>query len=93
MRINESSRLAMIKSYQQTAPKPLEKKLLKGQSADQLEISSQAQEKLKQTIEDQAHSNGRVQDLKDQIASGTYRIDSDRIADKLLSIWKRETDQ
>lgn len=93
MRINEPNRLAMMKSYQQSAPKPLDKKATKGQSTDQLEISPQAQEKLKQTIEDQIDGNQRVQELKEQIASETYRIDSERIAAKLLSIWNRGTDQ
>jgi len=89
-----SNRLMMIHSYQQTSTKPMDnQKTLKTQSADQLEISPQAQEILKQSIENQAVESAKIQELKDRIANGTYQADSKRIADKLFSIWNKGSHQ
>lgn len=85
-----SNRLMMINSYQQTSTKPMDNKnSMKTQSADQLEISPQAQEILKHSIENQAAESAKIQDLKARIANGTYQADSERIADQLISLWKK----
>lgn len=85
----QSNRL-MMNSYQQTTNKTIDnKKTSKKQSVDQLEISTQAQEILKNSKESRITEASKLHELKDRIAQGSYRADSERIADKLISLWTK----
>jgi negative regulator of flagellin synthesis FlgM len=84
MKINNFNRLGALQSYQKTtAQKPLEQNKSKEQF-DQLEISAEAHDKLKE----EAGHKARLQELKQQITSGTYHVDSGKVAEKLLAHWK-----
>lgn len=85
-----SNGFALFKSYQQTSTKPVDtNKTSKNQSADQLEISREAQEILKQTVENQSVNQAKLEKLKNQIADGTYQMDTEQIAERLISQWKK----
>ncbi|RKD24240.1 flagellar biosynthesis anti-sigma factor FlgM [Ammoniphilus oxalaticus] len=91
MKINDLSRISAMNKYQQTSANPKDKRLVKKQETDQLEISPQAQQKLEQKRNDQAPDAAeRVSVLKAQIETGAYKPNSDLIASKLLSLWNKE---
>ncbi|MBP1931499.1 flagellar biosynthesis anti-sigma factor FlgM [Ammoniphilus resinae] len=91
MRIQDANRLGMLQSYQKSVQKLPDKKSAARLEGDQLEISADAQERLKLGEMNQTDTRTHIQDLKDQLAAGTYNIPSEKIAEKLLSIWKNHT--
>lgn len=60
----------------------------KSTASVEVKISSQGREMAQALTSDQAQRQERVQELKKQIADGTYKIDSSKIADKMLDFWK-----
>ncbi|MEO2076732.1 MAG: flagellar biosynthesis anti-sigma factor FlgM [Bacillus sp. (in: firmicutes)] len=83
MKINDFSRLQGLQSYKNTVNKsPLQETGKKSQ-IDKVEFSPTAQEKIS------AEREKRIQELKAQIENGTYKVDSGKIAEKLLSSWEK----
>lgn len=89
MRIQDTNRLGMIQSYQKMGQKLPEKQTEKPPKHDQVQISSQAQEKLRQIQSEQTGREERIQQLKEHVDKGNYPFDSDKLADRLLSLWKK----
>lgn len=59
------------------------------QKEDKLNISQQA--KLMQISKSQQTERTQfVQNIKEQVQSGTYEIDSETIADKMIHFWSKE---
>jgi negative regulator of flagellin synthesis FlgM len=56
-------------------------------SAD-VSISSRGREISQAMMSEQAQRQQRIQELKQQIADGTYKVDSSKIADKMTAFWK-----
>ncbi|RHW33327.1 flagellar biosynthesis anti-sigma factor FlgM [Neobacillus notoginsengisoli] len=54
----------------------------KQDKVDTVELSNEAQ------IQLQKDKELKIQQLKSQIENGTYKVDSEKIADKLISLWK-----
>jgi negative regulator of flagellin synthesis FlgM len=85
MKINQYNngiqRLGAIQAYQKTSEQP-KKETNKKPQYDQVEISSQAQQQL------QKDKDARIEQLKNQIANGTYKVDGEKIAEKLLAFYK-----
>lgn len=89
MRIHDTNRLGMIQSYQKMGQMiPEKNNIQKKQQKDQVEISSQGQEKLKQIREDHVNRQERLIELKQQVELGSYKVDSGKVAEKLLSYLK-----
>jgi negative regulator of flagellin synthesis FlgM len=56
-------------------------------SAD-VSISSRGREISQAMMSEQAQRQQRIQELKQQIADGTYKVDSSKIAEKMTAFWK-----
>lgn len=58
-------------------------------SKDQLTISAEAKALLEEVnSQHRLERQAKVEQLKDQISTGKYKIDAEKIADKLLEWWK-----
>jgi negative regulator of flagellin synthesis FlgM len=53
-----------------------------------VEISSRGREIAQAMKSEQAQRQERVQELKQQIANGSYHVDSSKIAEKMIGFWK-----
>ncbi|PLS01441.1 flagellar biosynthesis anti-sigma factor FlgM [Neobacillus cucumis] len=82
MKINDVSRLQGLQSYKNSISKVQNQEIKKAQ-VDKVEFSQAAQEKIS------VDKEKRIQALKEQIQNGTYKVDSEKIADKLLSNWNK----
>ncbi|MGG1401156.1 flagellar biosynthesis anti-sigma factor FlgM [Bacillus salipaludis] len=60
----------------------------KSTSSAEVEISSRGREISQAMTADHAQRQKRVQELKQQINNGTYRVDSNKIAEKMIDYWK-----
>ncbi|TGV31005.1 flagellar biosynthesis anti-sigma factor FlgM, partial [Mesorhizobium sp. M00.F.Ca.ET.186.01.1.1] len=57
---------------------------------DEVNISTEALEMQRQVEDTNApQRREKVEQLKKQVEEGTYRVSSERIAEKLLSFWKK----
>jgi negative regulator of flagellin synthesis FlgM len=59
-------------------------------SAD-VSISSRGREISQAMMSEQAQRQQRIQELKQQIADGTYKVDSSKIAEKMTAFWKNSS--
>lgn len=87
MKINDFNRLQGIQSYKNNINKVPEQEISKKVQVDKVEFSPAAQEKIS------AEREKRIQALKEQIDNGTYKVDSQKIAEKLLSTWDKGSDK
>jgi len=94
MKINEPSRLSGVNPYlKQQESKPAGIGREKAKRKDQLEISPEAKE-LQELQAAASRDNAdparqaKVEELKQQVSTGTYRVDSGKIAEKLLPYLK-----
>jgi negative regulator of flagellin synthesis FlgM len=62
----------------------------KSSPSAEIKISAKGLEISKALATGQAERQARIQELKAQIASGTYNVDSSKVADKLLGFWANE---
>lgn len=90
MRINEPNRVGMINAYNKTGSNQVGKSGKIPMGKDEVNISTEALEMHKQ-VEDvnSPQRREKVEHLRKQIEEGKYHVPSERIADKLLSFWKK----
>lgn len=82
MKINPINRLdAAYQAYQKNN-QPKREEVTNKPQADKVELSSEAK------LQIQKEKDAKIEQLKNQIANGTYKVDSEKLADKLLSAWK-----
>lgn len=88
MKINETGRIGGINPYHrglETRDQQIEKKKHK----DQLSISVEAMEMLDaQKLKSDPVRKERIQQLRHEVSTGTYFVESDKIAEKLLPYFK-----
>ena len=90
MRINEPNRTGMINAYNKTGATPVSKSGKISMGKDEVKISTEAMEMLKQVEDPNAPARReKVEQLRKQIEEGTYHVPSEKIADKFLSFWKK----
>lgn len=89
MKINETGRVGAINNYQRQVESQRKDSDLKARRKDEVSISTEAKELLKaqETAQDPARAE-RIEDLKSQVSSGTYKIDAGALADKLAPYFK-----
>ncbi|USG65332.1 flagellar biosynthesis anti-sigma factor FlgM [Brevibacillus ruminantium] len=89
MRINEPNRTGMINSYNQSN-KAQSAKGRTPMGKDEVNISSEALEMLKQVEDPQSPARReKVSSLKQQVEEGTYKVPSEKIAEKFLAFWRK----
>jgi negative regulator of flagellin synthesis FlgM len=90
MRVNEPNRTGMIHAYNKTGTTQVNKSGKIAMGKDEVKISTEAMEMLKQVEDPNAPARReKVEQLRKQIEEGTYHVPSEKIADKLLSFWKK----
>lgn len=90
MRINEPNRAGMINAYNKTGATPAGKSGKIPMGKDEVNISTEALEMLKQVEDPNAPARReKVEQLKKQVEEGTYRVSGEKIAEKFLSFWKK----
>lgn len=87
MKINETQRIGAIHSYQRNADSRNGNVNKKGRQLDEVLISPEAKEMLQSQIGDKER-NGRIETLKKSVATGTYHVDANKIAEKMLPYFK-----
>lgn len=58
-------------------------------ASTKVEISERGMEIAKAMKSDQPQRSERLQELKQQIADGTYVVDSQKVAEKLIDFWRK----
>ncbi|MEH7250999.1 flagellar biosynthesis anti-sigma factor FlgM [Neobacillus niacini] len=90
MRINDMQ--YGLYSYQNQPKQTVTPNTLKKPSASaDVQISSRGREMSQAMISEQAQRQQRIQELKQQIATGNYQVDSNKIADKVLDFWTKNS--
>ena len=93
MKIQGNNRLTGVNPYQKLNTPGVEKaKKTATSKADEVQISSEAKEMLNIQKTDHTDRKARIQELKAQIESGTYKVDSRLLADKLYDVLKGNKD-
>jgi negative regulator of flagellin synthesis FlgM len=80
MKINEPQRVGLFRAYPQSAELRQEPASGKRRK-DEVQISDEAKELLGAQSGDR---ESRIRELKNEVSSGTYRVDAGKIAEKLL---------
>ncbi|MNH88859.1 anti-sigma28 factor FlgM [compost metagenome] len=91
MKINETGRIGSINSYQRQLDNQRQLTDKKTKRKDEVSISIAAQELLQAQANEKASDPARIQriqDLKAQVAAGTYKVDAGKLADKLAPYFK-----
>ncbi|WP_309137879.1 flagellar biosynthesis anti-sigma factor FlgM [Paenibacillus sp. SC116] len=89
LKINDTQRIGAAQQYQRQqsithATKPNKRK-------DEVTISTEAKQLLSANTRAQDSSKAeRIQELKQAVSTGTYHVDSNKIAEKLLPIFSRD---
>lgn len=63
----------------------------KSPSSAEISISSAGREISQAKMTQQAEHKARVQELKQLIAEGNYKVDSSKVAEKLISFWSTDS--
>ncbi|WP_147535361.1 flagellar biosynthesis anti-sigma factor FlgM [Bacillus marasmi] len=67
------------------------KEIKKSPSSSDVSISSAGREISQAKMTEQAQHKARVQELKQLIAEGNYKVDSSKVAEKLISFWSSDS--
>ncbi|MCK8489056.1 flagellar biosynthesis anti-sigma factor FlgM [Paenibacillus sp. MBLB2552] len=89
MKINETGRVGAINNYQRQIESQRKDTDSKARRKDEVSISAEAKELLKaQEVGFNPERAERIEDLKSQVTSGTYHVETGKIADKLAPYFK-----
>ena len=91
MKINDTQRIGAAQQYQRqqaayNTAKPAMRK-------DEVSISTEAKEMLdaQNKVQDPARTE-RIQELKQAVSTGNYHVDAEKVAEKLLPLFRRYTE-
>jgi negative regulator of flagellin synthesis FlgM len=84
MKINDINRIGAIKQYNNNNTAKSKSGLSNNQRRDEVQISSEAIELLKQQGTEYKGNEGRIEQLRQAVQNGSYSVDSRKIAEKLL---------
>ncbi len=90
MKINDTGRIGGVNPYQRNMESQRAEAKKMERRKDEVSISSEAIEMLEaQERTSDPERAKRIQDLKQQVASGTYHVESGKIAEKLMPYFKK----
>jgi len=86
MRINDVNRAGGIQPYKKVQPSKADGyEVKKSAGRDELQISTEAQQALQQAkLQGIGATDERLAELKKAIANGTYHVDANKLAERLL---------
>ncbi|NMO96612.1 flagellar biosynthesis anti-sigma factor FlgM [Paenibacillus lemnae] len=94
MKINESGRVTGVQHYQRNVESHRQEDAKKTRRKDEVSISTEAMEMLQAQEKTQDTDRAqRIQDLKSQVAAGTYTVDAEKLAERLLPHFKQFTEK
>ncbi len=86
MKINEPQRINNINPYRKQAENQAANNVERSKKKDQVEISPEAKELLEtQNVEG---NKARIEELKQSVAAGTYKVDARKLAERMLPFIK-----
>lgn len=88
MKINETGRVGAVNSYQKQNGQHINATNKKKQT-DQVQISSEAKELQSMNLAQSSERAAKVNNLKQQVQTGSYRVEAGKIAEKLLPYLKQ----
>lgn len=91
MKINETGRIGAMNSYQRQVDSQRQEVNNKAKRKDEVSISAEAKELLRAGEEMQMNGSERAQriaELKEQVSSGTYRVETGKLVEKLIPYFK-----
>jgi negative regulator of flagellin synthesis FlgM len=91
MKVNEPNRPGIINNYNKINKTYAAKGAKAPMGKDEVKISNEALELLRQgeDIESSSIRKEKINQLKQQIETGTYHVPSEKIAEKFLAFWKK----
>ncbi|MFB9327048.1 flagellar biosynthesis anti-sigma factor FlgM [Paenibacillus aurantiacus] len=84
MKINDMRRVSGVNPYQKQNEARATGNTERKQQKDEVKFSAEAMEMLSTSRSNDAERTQRIQELKAQVASGTYHVDAGKLADKVL---------
>ncbi|GLX70883.1 flagellar biosynthesis anti-sigma factor FlgM [Paenibacillus glycanilyticus] len=87
MKINETNRIGAYNYYQKQMEQRVDAANKKKQK-DSVQISAEAKEMLSTSQTNSPERQKRLEELKQSISAGTYKVDAGKLADKLLPYLK-----
>jgi flagellar biosynthesis anti-sigma factor FlgM len=87
MKINQTQRVGMYQAYQQAAEARPDQAVGKKRK-DEVQISAEAKELLGAHGSSDTERTRKLESLKQEVSTGTYHIDSGRLAESLLPYFK-----
>lgn len=91
MKINETGRIGAMNSYQRQIDSQRQEVNNKAKRKDEVSISAEAKELLRAGEEMQMNGSERAQriaELKEQVSTGTYRVETGKLVEKLIPYFK-----
>ena len=76
-------------SYQNQVNRANVKDTKKRTSVDDVQISSKGQELSQALQTDQLDRQKKIEAIKKQITEGTYKVDTNKVAEKMINFWKK----
>jgi negative regulator of flagellin synthesis FlgM len=80
-----------LNAYRNQINRPVNSSESKKSSNDEVQISSKGQELSQAMMSDQEARQKRVEQIKQQIADGSYQVDGQKVAEKMISFWNSDS--
>lgn len=84
MRINESRPIAATNPYRRQAELASKSNTIRHSTKDEANFSTEALNMFNTSKQSEADRAQKIQQLKAQVATGTYQVDAGKVAEKLL---------
>jgi flagellar biosynthesis anti-sigma factor FlgM len=88
MKINDTNRVNGINPYQKTVETNTANSVKRSQKKDEVSISAEALEMLRAQQSGDVEKTKKIEELKKLVSSGTYHVEAQDLADKLLPYFK-----
>mgnify|MGYP001172531500 CR=1 FL=1 len=90
MKVNESGRMSQIQAYRSQAQAANAKQAsgMRGKAKDDVKISEEAMKLLETQRANASDRSEKIERLKQEVQSGTYRVSTEKLAEKLWPFLK-----